>query len=122
MEYDKTKHVFVIENDAGEEIEVPATREVCHTCDGKGLHVNRAIDGHGITMDEWNGPDWDDDSREGYLTGRYDVPCEECGGNNVVPVPDMERMTPEERALVETWQESEAEYRSICAMEARLGC
>ena len=56
---------------------------VCPTCEGKGTHVNPAVDGHGITSDEMDdlGPDFFED----YMSGTYDVRCQECGGNRVVP-------------------------------------
>lgn len=55
---------------------------ICPTCEGKGSHVNRAIDGNGITGEEMAelGPDFFED----YMSGVYDVRCEECGGNRVV--------------------------------------
>lgn len=55
------------------EFEVPAVYQVCETCDGKGSHVNPSIDAHGITAEEWS-EEWDDESRQGYLAGDYDVP------------------------------------------------
>lgn len=57
-------------------VQIPAKWEICDVCDGNGTHVNRNIDGNGITTDEWNGPDWDDESREMYMSGGYDVACE----------------------------------------------
>src|SRR4051812_45033702 len=56
---------------------------VCPTCQGRGTHVNPAIDGHGITQDEMDeqGPDFFDD----YMAGAYDGRCTEGGGRNVVP-------------------------------------
>lgn len=56
---------------------------VCPTCEGRGTHVNRNVDGHGITSDEMDelGPDFFED----YMSGVYDVVCTECRGRNVVP-------------------------------------
>lgn len=72
------------------ELELPARWAICDRCGGDGTHVNPSIDGHGITADEWNGPDWDDESRDTYLSGGYDVPCEaRCAGGRVL-VPDEE--------------------------------
>ena len=84
---------FTYENDEGEEItaKLPAEYEVCSRCQGRGTHVNPNIDGHGISEDEWNGPDWDEDSRQTYLSGGYDVTCEECRGLRVVLVVDESR-------------------------------
>ena len=60
--------------------------EVCGTCDGKGKHVNPAIDSNGLTAEDF---DRDPDFRENYFSGMYDVPCHECHGRRVVPtLPD----------------------------------
>jgi len=53
--------------DAEDEHELPAVWEICDRCRGNGQHSNPSIDGNGITMDEWNGPDWSDDEKEMYL-------------------------------------------------------
>lgn len=78
------------EIDAEETIELPGKYEVCDRCGGKGTHVNPSIDGHGMSMDEFYGPDWDDEEREMYMTGGYDVGCYDCGGKRVVLVVDDE--------------------------------
>jgi len=80
---------FEYENEDGdtEVVELPAYYEVCPRCEGKGKHVNPSIDEHGITEEEWE-HDWDEESREAYLSGRYDVTCHECGGKRVVKVVD----------------------------------
>jgi hypothetical protein len=87
---------FVTEDEDGEEVvhRLPAQYEVCRRCRGAGKHVNPAVDGHGITAEEWE-DDWDDDSREGYMSGRYDVQCEECGGERVTMVVDEGACDPE---------------------------
>jgi hypothetical protein len=89
--------------DAGDEVEVslPAKFEVyltclCLTCLGKGTHVNLAIDGNGLTREDF---DEDPDFAEAYLRGDYDVTCTECKGQRVVAVVDQERFTAEMRVL-----------------------
>ena len=67
-------------------IVVPACYEVCGDCRGTGTHVHPAIDGNGITSSEW--AEWDQDDRETYMTGGYDVTCTGCGGVRVVPEVD----------------------------------
>lgn len=67
----------------------PAHFEVCARCRGEGKHVNPAIDGNGLDPHD---PELDDDFWEGYFDGRYDVPCECCGGNRVVPVVDVDAL------------------------------
>lgn len=75
------------EDDEGNEIEVSVRAKLglCPTCEGRGTHVNPSIDDNGISAEDF---DEDPDFREGYFQGRYDVPCYECGGLRVVPVPD----------------------------------
>lgn len=72
------------------EIELPTVWEICTRCRGNGTHVNPSIDGHGISEDEWNGPDWDEESRETYMSGGYDVRCEAGCVDGKVLVPDDE--------------------------------
>lgn len=70
---------------------VEGAYEVCTTCRGKGTHTNKNIDGNGITSSEW--AEWDEDERQTYMSGGYDVRCEECEGNKVVAfvvLPDAE--------------------------------
>lgn len=61
----------------------PSKFTLCPTCEGRGTHVNRNVDGHGITQDEMDelGPDFFED----YMSGVYDVRCETCNGLRVVP-------------------------------------
>lgn len=67
------------------EVELPAKFEVCSRCDGEGKHTNPAIDGNGISQEEF---DQDPDFEEAYREGRYDVACERCGGKRVELVVD----------------------------------
>ncbi len=87
------------------EVQVPGRWEICDTCRGNGTHVNRNIDGNGITSEMW--ADWEPEEREGYFGGHYDVPCEaDCWGGKVM-VPDEERCTWEQKALLERHYEDE---------------
>ena len=48
------------------EIAVPIKKEVCPVCEGHGIHVNPAIDSHGISSEEfWDDPDFGGGSRFG---------------------------------------------------------
>lgn len=69
-------------------IPVPSMNALCSRCNGEGTHTNPSIDSHGLTSEDLA----DDDFREAYLTGQYDVRCEKCHGNKVVRVPDWESM------------------------------
>lgn len=80
-----------------EEVTIPTMRIVCPRCDGSGVHDHPAFS-NGITQDQF---DEDPDFREEYMSGRYDVACEECKGRNVVDTPDREKCTPEQIALID---------------------
>lgn len=100
-------------------IAIPARFVVCHTCDGRGTHVNPSIDCGGLTDDDW---DRDEDFREHYFSGMYDQECNECGGKRVVPAPDWDDANPahlalrehlieEARGRADDWAERQAERR-----------
>lgn len=73
--------------DFEDEIELPAKWDICNRCNGEGHHTNPNIDGNGITAEEWD-RDWDEEEREMYMSGGYDVRCEaNCEGGKVI-VPD----------------------------------
>jgi RecJ-like exonuclease len=97
----------------GEEITPPMRWEICTRCEGEGTHTNPNIDGNGITASEWE--EWDDDERDGYMSGRYDVACDECNGSGKIHVVDLERCTPEVRAIVESTDQAEHEQRAEAA-------
>lgn len=97
---------------------IPSKYEVCGRCDGKGVHDHPAFS-NGITADEWNGPDWDDESREMYVKGGYDVTCSACDGKRVVLVPDLERCSAEERELLEADAEAKRDL-AVCERSERF--
>jgi len=126
MKYDRERNRFTVEvygedenGDYSEEITLPATLEVCDGCHGTGTHVHRAIDGNGITASEW--AEWDQDDREDYMGGRYDVQCVDCHGRNVMPVVDWDNVPDEIAERVHAHLEWEADYAAECAHERRMG-
>lgn len=109
------------ENEDGveDDIEILCTYEVCGTCEGKGSHVSPGIDAHGITAEEWD-RDWDQEDREAYFTGRYDVTCSECRGRRVVPVADERHLTAAMKEALEyghQMQRGRYEDARTCRME-----
>ena len=116
----KTKKTFSYEDGDGveHEVELPGSFEVCGSCRGEGTHVNPSIDGNGITSEEWE-HDWDDESREMYMSGGYDVTCYECNGARVVWDVDLDRLkqtNPEAyEAYVEDgrWRAEQAAYERM---------
>lgn len=61
----------------GELTNLPAWM-ICPDCDGEGTHVNDALSTPSSEMME------DEDFREGYFAGNYDVRCERCDGSGKV--------------------------------------
>lgn len=86
---------FIYGEDNETEFEIPIKFEMCGTCGGKGKHVNPSIDAHGITEDEWG--QWDSEEQELYMSGGYDIECNECQGKRVIPVPVVTRLTDEQQ-------------------------
>lgn len=88
---------FTLEDNEGNEAEwkLPAKFEICTRCRGEGKHVNPNVDGRGISAEEWEN-EWDEDSREGYLSGRYDVPCEAGCRDGKILVPDVPTHAPQD--------------------------
>lgn len=110
----------------GDDVETwfPIQFEVCYGCSGKGTHVHRDIDGHGLTSSElYEDPDF----AEGYFSGNYDVQCQDCGGERVYAFIDekqVERMGAEKQAELEQYydhMELEASYAAESAAERRMG-
>ena len=63
---------------------------ICSHCNGN-AKVEHPAFSNGITSSEW--AEWDQDERESYFAGHYDVRCEPCGATGKVEVPDVSRMT-----------------------------
>lgn len=78
------------------EDDLPMMRIVCPRCDGRGKHDHPAF--------------------------YYDVKCEECGGNNVVEVPDENRMSAELVNRLHDYYRDEAYCRAEQEAERRFGC
>jgi len=105
--------------DFEDEIELPARWEICDRCDGEGQHVNPNVDGHGISAEEWE-QDWDEESREGYFRGDYDVPCEaRCNGGKVLVVDEEACKNEPLKSLYEAYEKQEAERAQSEAEDRR---
>ena len=103
---------FVLYSSAGNEhaFSVPGKFEVCPRCDGTGKHDHPAFS-NGITSSEWNGHDWDDESRESYLRGTYDVQCTECDGKRVVIEPNLTACSRKQLALLHLFEAAERQHQ-----------
>lgn len=100
-------------------LNLPFVRAVCSRCDGEGKHVNPAVDGNGITAEEMD--ELGDDFRESYMSGVYDVRCEECNGERVVWEIAYDKLTKRERILWDYHHEQENAARAERESELRYG-
>lgn len=103
-----TFHYYSSRGSWSMDVTIPCKLEVCDRCGGHGHHVNPAIDGNGLSQEDMDDPDFMD----GYMAGHYDVRCEECGGEKVVPVADLDRMSWRQRAIWFDYLRQEAEARA----------
>lgn len=102
--------------------EVPARFVVCPSCDGKGSHVNPAIDCGGLSREDF---DDDPDFEEGYVSGNYDVQCYTCHGKRVIAVANEGACTtPAQKkalAAMREREEDEADYAALRRAERSMG-
>lgn len=105
------------------EVEFPAKWEICSRCDGNGHHTNPSIDGNGITSSEW--AEWDDEEKDCYMSGGYDIRCEAGCHDGKILVVDTEHLSDDLRKDYAEWEEqeyqraqSEAEERYLRRMES----
>ena len=102
------------------EVSLPGKYEVCSRCRGRGKIVNPAVEPHGISPEEFAE---DPDFEEAYFSGVYDIPCPECGGKRVVPVPDVGACTYAQKRLLVSerlWQRADSAYWAEVRAEQRL--
>lgn len=91
--------------------------EICPTCEGEGGHSRHL---GVIDPEAWS--EWDDDDREGYLSGRYDRSCDRCGGDGKVREIDREVLPEAVRAWLEGYERDAWESARITYAERLAGC
>lgn len=105
-------------DEEGEEVShiFPSTNEVCHRCEGYGTHLNPSIGQHAYTMEEFN-ESFDDEGKEEYFKrgGIYDVTCEVCKGNKVLPTVDESKLSDEQKKLFAEYEEHEEDMARMDA-------
>jgi hypothetical protein len=106
----------------GEEISVEVSTHwaICPCCEGEGRVDNPAFS-NGISGEEWAN-EWDEDEREAYMSGAYDVRCDECGGSGKVREPNLSSLTEEERKAYEEHLDAERYHALEREAEMRYGC
>lgn len=106
----------------------PATRVVCHDCDGDGVVLHDAIRHHAYSAEEFR-ESFDDDEAAEYFKGghgAYGVTCPTCHGARVLDELDedaVEKMRHGATLLTfyRRQQVEAAQLRAIEAMERRMG-
>lgn len=115
-----TKAVTIYDEEENEiEVKAPARWEICSRCNGDGKHSNPAIDGNGLTAEDFED---DPDFRADYMSGRYDIPCENSCSSGKVLVIDEERFALQDPKSYALWKEQESSdeaYRYLCDSETR---
>ena len=95
-------------------VQIPIVMVVCPTCDGRGAYVNPNIDRHGLSREDF---DEDPDFAESYRNREYDVLCDHCKGQNVIPWPIQEA----DIQRGEEWLGMVQEWEAESAAERRMG-
>lgn len=98
--------------------EVESKRIVCDRCNGDGTHTNPNIDGDGLPDECVN----DQDFMADYMGGVYDVCCEECKGNKVLDVIDLDCLDTRDTRAYWRYQDEIRQADEDAAAERRMGC
>ncbi len=110
-------------NEEGEEVTAtfPHKNEVCPRCEGEGGHLTPSIGNHAYSQEEFEEAFDDEESRAAYFQrgGMYDVQCEVCHGNKVVPIVDEDKLNPEQKKLFAEYEEYMEEKASDDAADRR---
>ena len=96
-------------------VRIPSRFEVCPRCEGHGK-VDHPAFSNGLTESDFAE---DEDFRENYFAGRYDVCCPECDGKRVTLVPDEDRMTEGQREALAEFYRGRAEDAYFKRMRER---
>lgn len=97
---------------------LPAKYVVCPRCEGRGTHVNPSVDGQGLSSEDLE----DEEFREAYFGGAYDVRCFQCEGHRVVPQVDWDALTTDEQADLARAMAIAKRDDLITAGERKRGC
>ena len=97
----------ITSEDTGKEtsFSIPSRWEICDRCRGNGVHDNPAF-ANGISAEDFAE---DEDFRENYFAGHYDVRCEECNGTGKTLVPDETNLNAEQVAALAAHREELSE-------------
>lgn len=86
------------------EVNLPGKWEICWRCRGEGVHDHEAFSNGFTGNEEW----FDEDCREAYYNGQFEVPCDECGGSGKIVVVDEAACNEEQLKILKKWQDDMA--------------
>ncbi len=96
---------------------LPSMWAICECCGGSG-HVENPAFSNGFTSEEFYETFDDEESREDYFAGAYDVVCDDCNGSGKVQVIDVASCTFAQKrvaAMARKEAREEAKYARECA-------
>lgn len=88
-------------------VKIPAVWAICGQCNGEGM--SSAYLG-AFTREEFDEA-FDYEEQERYFAGEYDRQCDVCHGSGKVKHIDEDRLTPEQREVVQSYYDHMAELR-----------
>ena len=98
---------------------MPSDIVVCPRCNGRGRYVNPAIDGtkygDGFTGEEW--AEMDEDFKESYWNGNFDVICSVCNGLRITAKIATERLSAEQWELLHEQERNDADMADMIATQ-----
>jgi hypothetical protein len=97
------------------EATLPGKRVVCHQCNGEGTMVNPNIGV--LTAHDME----DEDFRESYMSGVYDVACGCCDGKRVIDVLDYDALSPKMQLAVDKAEKEIAADEAEAYYEQKWG-
>ncbi len=89
--------------------------EVCGQCQGSGTMVDPRVDAGGLSQEDF---DEDPEFREDYFSGRYDMRCNQCKGQRVVPALIFPKAIQE---FLESWERDSWDDAAESAAERAMG-
>ena len=94
---------------------MPSDIVVCPRCNGRGRHVNPSIDGDGFTGEEW--AEMDEDFKESYWNGHFDVVCSVCNGLRITAKIATDQLNAEQWELLYEQERNEADMADMIATQ-----
>lgn len=89
---------------------------ICDYCAGNGSHSRRFG-----AMSSEDFAEWDSDSRESYLSGKYDALCDRCQGSGKIHQFDEDSLPAEVVEFIADYREYAWESADVSAQERRIG-